>query len=54
VKPEVDFAALARSMGWHAEDRSETGKDVAAALRRAIAVVKSGKPALVDTVTQFR
>lgn len=54
VKPEVDFANLARSMGWYAEDRIETGKDVGAALRRAIAVVKSGKPALVDTVTQFR
>ena len=54
MKPEVDFAGLARSMGWHAEDRIETGDDVAAALRRAIAVVKSGRPALVDTVTQFR
>ena len=53
-KPEVDFAGLARSMGWHAEDRIERGKDVAAALKRAIKVVKSGKPALVDTVTQFR
>jgi acetolactate synthase-1/2/3 large subunit len=53
-KPEVDFAALARSMGWYAEDRIEAGKDVGAALRRAIAQVKAGKPALVDTVTQFR
>jgi len=54
VKPEIDFAGLARSMGWYAEDRIELGKDLGPALRRAIAVVKSGKPALVDTVTQFR
>ncbi|MBI4294034.1 MAG: thiamine pyrophosphate-binding protein [Betaproteobacteria bacterium] len=54
VDPEVDFAGLARSMGWHAENRIETGDDVAAALRRAIAAVKSGRPALVDTLTQFR
>ena len=54
MNPEVDFAGLARSMGWHAEDRIESGDDVAAALRRAISVVKTGRPALVDTVTQFR
>ena len=54
MNPEVDFAGLARSMGWHAEDRIENGDDVAKALRRAIKAVKSGKPALVDTVTQFR
>ncbi|MSQ50371.1 MAG: thiamine pyrophosphate-binding protein [Betaproteobacteria bacterium] len=54
MKPEVDFAGLARAQGWYAEDRIENGKDVAQALRRAIAVVKSGKPALLDTVTQFR
>ncbi len=54
MDPEVDFAGLARSMGWHAEDRIESGDDVASALRRAVAVVKSGRPALVDTVTQFR
>ncbi len=54
MNPEIDFAGLARSMGWHAEDRIENGDDVAAALKRAIKVVKSGRPALVDTVTQFR
>jgi acetolactate synthase-1/2/3 large subunit len=54
MKPEIDFAGLARSMGWYAEDRVELGKDLGPALRRALAVVKTGKPALVDTVTQFR
>jgi acetolactate synthase-1/2/3 large subunit len=52
--PEPDFGALARSMGVYGEGPIEDPKDVAAALKRAIAVVKSGKPALIDTVTQHR
>jgi acetolactate synthase I/II/III large subunit len=52
--PFVDFAGLARSMGWYAEGPIEHGKDVAAALKRAIAKVKAGQPALVDTITQKR
>jgi acetolactate synthase-1/2/3 large subunit len=52
--PAVDFAGLARSMGWYAEGPIEHGKDVAAALKRAIAKVKAGQPALIDTVTQKR
>jgi len=52
--PAPDFAGLARSMGWHGEGPFENPAEVGAALRRAIEVVKSGRPALVDTVTQFR
>jgi acetolactate synthase-1/2/3 large subunit len=52
--PEPDFAGLARSMGWHGEGPIENGDDVAPALVRAIAEVKAGRPALVDTVTQHR
>ena len=52
--PEVDFAGLARSMGWYAEGPIEHGKDVGAALKRAIAKVKAGQPALLDTITQKR
>ncbi|MDP2623780.1 MAG: thiamine pyrophosphate-binding protein [Actinomycetota bacterium] len=52
--PEPDFAGLARSMGWYAEGPIEDPRDVAAALKRAIAQVKDGKPALVDTITRFR
>lgn len=54
TKPEVDFAGLARSMGWHAEGPIEDPNHVGAALRRAIKQVKAGRPALVDTVTQVR
>jgi acetolactate synthase-1/2/3 large subunit len=41
-------------MGWYAEGPIEQPEDIAAALQRAMAVVKSGKPALVDTITRRR
>ena len=52
--PDPDFAALARSMGWWAEGPFEDPAQVGGALARALEVVKSGRPALVDTVTQPR
>ncbi len=52
--PEPDFATMARSMGWYAEGPIEKPADIAPALRRAIAQVKAGKPALVDTVLRPR
>jgi acetolactate synthase-1/2/3 large subunit len=50
IDPAPDFAALARSFGWYAEGPIEQPGDVAAALKRAIAEVKQGRPALVDTI----
>ena len=52
--PPPDFATMARSMGWYAEGPIDQPGDVAAALKRAIAQVKAGKPALLDTITQKR
>jgi len=52
--PAVDFAGLARSMGWYAEGPIEAGRDLGPALRRAIRQVKDGQPALIDSVTRFR
>jgi acetolactate synthase-1/2/3 large subunit len=52
--PEPDFATMAKSMGWYAEGPIEKPADIAPALRRAIAQVKAGKPALVDTVLRPR
>jgi acetolactate synthase-1/2/3 large subunit len=52
--PDPDFAKLAQSMGWHAEGPIDDPKKVAAALKRAIAKVKAGQPALIDTITQKR
>jgi acetolactate synthase-1/2/3 large subunit len=52
--PGIDFAKLSQSMGVHAEGPITDPKDLAPALRRAIAAVKSGQPALVDVLTQPR
>jgi acetolactate synthase I/II/III large subunit len=48
--PEVDFAAMARSYGVHGEGPITDPADLRPALERALAVVLSGKPALVDCV----
>jgi acetolactate synthase-1/2/3 large subunit len=52
--PAPDFAALARSMGWYGEGPIEQPVEIAGALARAIEEVKKGRPALIDTVTQFK
>jgi acetolactate synthase-1/2/3 large subunit len=52
--PDPDFGMLARSMGMHGEGPITDPADVGPALRRALEVVKGGKPALVDIITQHR
>ncbi|MBM3515443.1 MAG: thiamine pyrophosphate-binding protein, partial [Alphaproteobacteria bacterium] len=52
--PHIDYATLARSMGMWAEGPIEKPNELAGALKRALAVVKRGEPALVDVVTQPR
>ena len=52
--PEPDFGALARSMGCYGEGPIDNPKDIRPALERAIAEVKKGRVALVDTITQHR
>jgi acetolactate synthase-1/2/3 large subunit len=52
--PAPDFAALARSMGCWGEGPIEEPRDIRAALLRALAEVKKGRLALVDTITQHR
>jgi acetolactate synthase-1/2/3 large subunit len=52
--PAPDFATMARSMGWYSEGPIDDPGKVAAALKRAIAEVKAGQPALLDTITQKR
>jgi len=53
-KPFIDYAMLAKSMGMWAEGPITDPKDLGPALRRAVAVVKRGEPALLDVVTQPR
>ena len=52
--PTMDFAKLAQSMGVYAEGPITDPNELAPALKRAIAVVKRGEPALLDVVTQPR
>ena len=52
--PDVNYAKLAESMGWYAEGPITDPNEVGPALKRAIARVETGQPALLDTVTQPR
>jgi thiamine pyrophosphate-dependent acetolactate synthase large subunit-like protein len=52
--PTIDFATLAKSMGVWSEGPIGDPADLGAALDRAIAVVRRGKPALLDVLTQPR
>jgi thiamine pyrophosphate-dependent acetolactate synthase large subunit-like protein len=52
--PNVDFATVARGFGVHGEGPISDPKDLAPALKRALAVVKQGEPALIDVVTDPR
>jgi acetolactate synthase-1/2/3 large subunit len=54
VDPNIDFAKIAQGMGWYAEGPITDPQDLAPAIRRAVAAVKRGEPALLDTVTQPR
>ncbi len=50
--PPPDFARIAQGFGVHAEGPVETVEAVGPALRRALRVVKEGRPALVDVITR--
>jgi len=52
--PNIDYAAMAKSLGVCGEGPIENPRDLGPALKRAIAVVKKGEPALVDVVSQGR
>ena len=54
LDPNIDFAKLAQSMGVYAEGPISNPSDLGPAIRRALAVVRKGEPALVDVVTQAR
>lgn len=52
--PAIDYAKLAQAHGVWAEGPISDPKLLNAALKRALAVVKSGRPALVDVICQPR
>ena len=52
--PNIDYAKVAQGMGVYAEGPIIDSKDLGPAIRRAIAVVKRGEPALLDVVSEPR
>jgi acetolactate synthase I/II/III large subunit len=54
TEPNIAFAKLAQGFGVYAEGPIENPSDLGPAIKRAIAVVKRGEPALLDVVTQPR
>ena len=52
--PDVEYHKLAESMGWWAKGPIKDPAQLGPAIREAIAVVKSGQPALLNVWTQPR
>jgi len=52
--PNIDFAQLASSLGLWSTGPIEKPENLAEALKKAVDVVKSGRPALVDVICQPR
>ena len=52
--PNIDYATVAKGFGVYAEGPITDPKDLGPALKRAVAMVKRGEPALVDVVTDPR
>ena len=54
TRPNIDYAKVAQGMGVYGDGPITDPKDLGPAIKRALAVVKKGEPALVDVVTQPR
>jgi len=52
--PDIDYAKLANSMGWWSVGPIKDPNELGPALKRAVAAVKAGEPALVDVWMQPR
>jgi len=52
--PFINYAKMAETYGMYSEGPISDPKDLGPAIRRGIARVKSGEPALIDVVTQPR
>jgi hypothetical protein len=52
--PDIEYHMLAKSMGWWAKGPIKDPTELGPALKEAIAVVKSGQPALLNVWTQPR
>jgi thiamine pyrophosphate-dependent acetolactate synthase large subunit-like protein len=54
ANPNIDYAKMAEAYGVHGEGPISDPKDLSAAFKRGIEIVKKGEPAMIDVVTQPR
>jgi acetolactate synthase-1/2/3 large subunit len=54
MNPDIEYHKLAESMGWWAKGPIKDPEQLGPALKAAVAVVKSGQPALLNVWTQPR
>ena len=54
MNPDVEYHKLAESMGWWAKGPIKDPAELGPAIKEAVAVVRSGQPALVNVWTQPR
>jgi thiamine pyrophosphate-dependent acetolactate synthase large subunit-like protein len=54
MNPDIQYHQLAQSLGWWAKGPIVDPADLSSAIQEAVAVVKSGQPALVNVLTQPR
>jgi acetolactate synthase-1/2/3 large subunit len=52
--PDIDYSKIASGMGWWASGPVSDPKELGGVLKKAVEVVKSGQPALVDVISQPR
>ena len=54
TNPNIDYAKVASGLGVYSQGPITNPNDLGAAIKKAVAVVKRGEPALIDVVTQPR
>jgi acetolactate synthase I/II/III large subunit len=52
--PDIDYAGLAKSMGWWSSGPLKDPAELGTVLKKAVQVVQAGEPALIDVWTQPR
>jgi acetolactate synthase I/II/III large subunit len=52
--PDIDYSKIASGMGWWTSGPVSDPNELGGVLKKAVAVVKSGQPALVDVISQPR
>jgi acetolactate synthase-1/2/3 large subunit len=54
MNPDIEYHKLAESMGWWAKGPVKDPAELGPAIKKAVAVVQAGQPALVNVWTQPR